>query len=318
MGLSGISTWGSDIGGFFTLSDQRLDDELLARWIEFGAVSGVMRTKAEGVGTPLSSRPQIWEQPALSIWRRYAKLRTQLYPLLVAADRRYRRTGLPLMRHLALAFPDDRRARARDDEFLFAGRLLVAPVVEPGVQERRLYLPRGRWFDFWRSVSFRERDGGFELERARVLRGRRELTLPAPLEELPMLIKAGSLLPMLAPEVDTLADYGEDQPGLVRLRDRRSRLHLLAFPRGYSRQRLYTEGAIVSDERDGVWRLRIDSPRRLTIDLEASLEAVEHDLQPVDVRADGRELRSWSYDRRAKLFEARLPAGMGELVVSGR
>ena len=55
MGLSGISLWGSDVGGFFTLSEERLTPELLARWIQFGAVSGVMRTKAGGSAPPRPS-----------------------------------------------------------------------------------------------------------------------------------------------------------------------------------------------------------------------------------------------------------------------
>ena len=199
MGLSGISTWGSDIGGFFTLSGQRLDPELLARWVEFGAVSGVMRTKAEGVGAPKAQRPQIWEQPTLPIWRRYAKLRTQLYPYLVGADAQYRSSGMPLMRHLSLVHPDDRRAMAREDEFLFGDDLLVAPVLEPGATERELYLPDGGWIDLWRAVAYDEGSGGLELGRAALLRGGRSVTVPAPLEELPTMVRAGALLPLLPP-----------------------------------------------------------------------------------------------------------------------
>ena len=70
------------------------------------------------------------------VWRRYAKLRTQLYPYLAAADATYQRSGLPIMRHLALAYPRDARATARDDEFLFGPDLLVAPVLEPGATQR--------------------------------------------------------------------------------------------------------------------------------------------------------------------------------------
>jgi alpha-glucosidase len=315
MGLSGISTWGSDIGGFFTFSEQRLTDELLARWIQFGAVSGVMRTKAEGIGVPKEARPQIWEQPALPIWRRYAKLRTQLYPLLVAADRKYRRTGLPIMRHLALAYPADRRAVARDDEFLFADSLLAAPVVEPGQLMRELYLPEGRWVDLWRSVAYRQEDGGLELGKARILRGKRELTIPAPLEELPLLIKAGALLPLLPSEVDTLADYGEGSPGLTRWRDRRDQLEVLAFPRGHTRQRFYGDGRLISREGHGLWRLRIESARDLAVALQASFSALKRGFRPQTVTADGRALRSWSFDRRTDVLRVNLPIGTSELIV---
>ena len=106
MGLSGISRWGSDIGGFFALGNNKLTPELLKRWIEVGAVSGIMRTEANGVAVPSRDRPQIDDPDVLPVWRRWAKLRTQLYPYLAAADAQYRRTGLPLMRHLSLTNPD--------------------------------------------------------------------------------------------------------------------------------------------------------------------------------------------------------------------
>ena len=80
MGLSGISLWGSDIGGFFTLGDQRLTPELLTRWLQFGAVSGVMRTKAEGIGAGQDLRPQIWQPRTLPRYRRWAELRPSSTP----------------------------------------------------------------------------------------------------------------------------------------------------------------------------------------------------------------------------------------------
>ena len=233
MGLSGVSTWGSDIGGFFALLENRLTPELLTRWIEFGAVSGVMRTQANGIRVPDSPRPQIWDPEIQPVWRRWAKLRTQLYPYLAAADARYRRTGRPVMSHLVLAHPGDRRAAAVEDAFMFGPDLLAAPVVHPGARRRTVYLPRGLWVDLWRSARYRGSDGGLELGRGRALRGGRELSLPAPLDELPLLARAGTLLPLLTPDVDTLAAYGDRAPA-VSLRERADRRVLLAFPRGRS------------------------------------------------------------------------------------
>src|SRR3712207_2071707 len=238
MGTSGISTWGSDIGGYFALGTNRLTPELLVRWIQFGAVSTVMRTKAGGVAVPQKERPQIWEPEILPHWKRWASLHTRLQPYLAAATERYRETGMPVMAHLALTEPDDAQAAAREDEFLFGPDLLAAPVLRPGATERRLYLPRGRWIDLWRSAEYDERRGGILLHRPRVLTGARDVTLPAPIEELPLLARAGAVLPLLAPDVDTLADYGEGAEGVVRLADRRDVLHLLAFPRGRSESSL--------------------------------------------------------------------------------
>jgi alpha-glucosidase (family GH31 glycosyl hydrolase) len=317
MGLSGISTWGSDIGGFFTLSGQRLDPELLARWVEFGAVSGVMRTKAEGVGASKAQRPQIWEQPTLPIWRRYAKLRTQLYPYLVAADAEYRASGMPLMRHLSLVHPDDRRALVREDEFMFGDDLLVAPVLEPGATERELYLPEGRWIDLWRAVRFDEGSGGLDLERAELLRGGRSATVPAPLVELPIMVRAGALLPLLPAGVDTLAGYGRDAPGVTHLRDRRDRLRLLAFPRGRSGARLYVRGRLTSKAAKGAWHLLIDSPRELRLEVDASLATLRNPFIPDRVEVDGHPIHSWSYDRRGRSIHIRLPKGARTLTVAG-
>ena len=71
LGLSGVTLWGSDVGGFFTLCDDQLTPELLIRWLQFGAVSGVMRTQAEGIGVAAQGCPQVWEEPTrCPIWRR--------------------------------------------------------------------------------------------------------------------------------------------------------------------------------------------------------------------------------------------------------
>jgi alpha-glucosidase (family GH31 glycosyl hydrolase) len=221
MGLSGISTWGSDIGGFFALGARKLSPELLARWIELGAVSGVMRTQRDGIALPEKARPQAEDAETLPVWRRYAKLRTQLQPYIAAADAEYRRTGLPIMRHLALAYPDDVKAVGRDEQFLFGPDLLVAPVLAPGLKEQRVYLPPGRWIDFWRSIGYDKASGAFRLATPKVLEGGREVTLPAPLEELPLLIRQGAAIPLLPASVKTL--YGTRDP---------VRRTLLAFPAG--------------------------------------------------------------------------------------
>ena len=94
IGMSGIAYWGSDIGGFHAIVNPRTDDELNARWLEFGAVSGVMRTQANGFSfeDDRADRSQVWHPAVLPIWRRYAKLRTQLLPYLRAASRTYQRT----------------------------------------------------------------------------------------------------------------------------------------------------------------------------------------------------------------------------------
>ncbi len=314
MGLSGVSTWGSDIGGFFALFENQLTPELLTRWIEVGAVSGVMRTEANGIDIPEKARPQVWDDDVLPQWRRWSKLRTQLYPYLATAAAEYRRSGLPIMRHLALAYPDDPRSLGVEDEFLFGPDLLAAPVLDPGARTRSLHLPPGRWVDLWRSASYRNADGGLTLGRARLLDGGREVTVPAPLSELPLLARAGTLLPLLPPDVDTLAGYGDTAPE-VSLYERRDRRVLLAFPRGSSSARLEDGGRLVSREGRGRWELGIRSTRPRTWLLQASLGTLRHPFTPCSVRLGGRPVRGWSYGSADRVLRAALPPRGTHLVV---
>jgi sulfoquinovosidase len=314
VGMSGIAYWGSDIGGFHALVNPRTSDELNARWLEFGAVSGVMRTQANGLSLQDNrpERSQVWSPEVLPVWRRYAKLRTQLLPYLRVASRAYQRSGLPISRHLALAYPDDPEAVARQDEFLFGPDLLAAPVIEEGATERSLYLPRGRWIDLWRSARFADGPGALALRRAQVLRGRSETTVPAPLEELPLFVRAGAVIPALPPDVDTLAAEGE-RKGLVNLRDRSDRRVLYAFPRGDSRGRI-EGGHVVSSEGAGKWNLRIAGNLR-SYSLHASLGAMRERLVPCEVRLAGEALpkSAWRYDRAERILHARFRTSSGTL-----
>ena len=292
MGLSGISTWGSDIGGLFANGLNRLTPELKIRWIQLGAVSGVMRDQAGQFAvpdTPDKARPQIWDAEILPYWRRYAKLRTQLYPYLVAADAEYQQSGLPIMRHLSLAYPGDPRATAEEDQFLFGPDLLAAPVVDEGADRKDVYLPEGDWVDLWRSVSYDNASGGFRLGRTATIGGGRVESLPAPLEQLPLLARAGSVVPLLPPDVDTLADYGTGDD-LVKLADRRDRMELLAFPRGSSSSSFYRGERFVSSESPSSWRLEVQGARERTYDMQASMGTLGGSFEPCEVRLDGRRL----------------------------
>jgi alpha-glucosidase len=230
IGTSGVGIWGSDIGGFFELGTSVLTDELLDRWTEFGALSVVMRNQANGFAVPPRTRPQPWEPAHLALWRRYAKLHTQLYPYLRAAVDEYSATGMPVMRHLALAYPDDAQAIARDDEYLLGPDLLVAPVFQPGAVSRELYLPPGQWIAWWQAVRYDERDGSFTLGAPAVIPGGRSITVDAPLEQIPIFVRAGASIPLLPADVVTLAEHGDD-PAIVHLSQRLDGIRLLTFPR---------------------------------------------------------------------------------------
>ena len=320
MGLSGVSTWGSDIGGFFGFFGKQLTDEMLARWVQLGALTGVMRTQRDGLDAfPEYTRPQVDDDDQITNWRRWAKFRTQLYPYLVAADATYRSTGLPLMRHLLLGWPDDPQALATGDQYLFGDDLLVAPILAPGLTERAVYLPAGEWIDLWRAVAYDSPSGGLVAGRATVISGGQTVTAPAPPDELPLFVRAGTLLPLLPADVDTLADYGAGSPGLVRFADRLDQLELIAFPRGTSDARAFRRERLTSMEGDGTWELVLRGGPPRTWRLQALLSALEHPFTPCAVELDGAPLPTsdWSFDPAKQVLRATFRSGPGRLVVRG-
>ena len=322
MGLSGVSIWGSDIGGFFALGQHRLTPELLDRWVQFGAVSGVMRTKYAGVAVPPKERPQVFDPGRIANWRRWAKFRTQLYPYIAGADREYRATGMPLMRHLSLVYPDDPQAAGQERQFMFGPDLMAAPVVEPGARRRSVYLPRGTWIDFNRSTSYDRRTGGLRIDsRPAMLRSgslrASNVTLPAPRTELPLVARAGTILPLLPPDVDTLADYGRGRRGLVRLRDRTARMELLAFPRGRSAARFNETELLRSTEGSRRWTLSVRGRRARSYRLQASLGTLRRPFRPCRVTVGGRS-RAFAYNRASRVLRVRFSLRRsGRVVVSG-
>lgn len=234
-GLTGIAYQGSDIGGFHSIANGRTSDELNIRWLELGAVSGVMRTQANGFTfrNDRAKRSQVWNSVVMPRWRRWTKFRTQLWPYIQAASAEYQRTGMPIARHLSLVFPDDPVAAARQDEFMFGPDLLAAPVLEEGARTRKLYLPRGKWIELWRALRWDRRTGGLRMVRAGTITGGREITVRAPIYELPLFVRAGAAITLLPPDVDTLAGTVRSR-GIVDLADSQRRRVLLAFPAGSS------------------------------------------------------------------------------------
>ena len=148
------------------------------------------------------------------------ELHHQLNPYLRAADDEHRATGLPIARHLLLAWPA--LARARDAARPVPAR--TRPSGRAGDRARQALTERcgcrpGAGWTGGGSASFVEPRGSYRLERLRVLRGGRDVTLPAPLGQPPLLLRAGAVLPLIGADVDTLSPYGR-AAGLVRLADR--------------------------------------------------------------------------------------------------
>jgi alpha-glucosidase len=180
VGLAGFPLWGTDIGGFGFAG--KCTPELYIRWFQFGAFCPLCRP--HGDRTELRE-PWQFGVEVEAICRKYLRLRYRLLPYIYTAVYEACTTGIPLMRPLVLEFPHDPRVLNLSDEYLFGPDILVAPVLDEGATERDVYLPAGVWIDFWTDT---------------VYTGPRPLTVPAPLDSLPLFIRQGAILP-LGPEM---------------------------------------------------------------------------------------------------------------------
>ena len=327
MGLSGISLWGSDIGGYFSVSTQvpALQPELLKRWIEVGFASGVMRNETDGLAGAgkTQSRTQITDAENLPIWAKYSKLRTQLYPYLSAAEKAYDNTGVPIMRSLMLDYPTDAKAVALQDEYGFGPDFLAAPVLKQGATTRSAYLPKGDWVDFWRSARLNPSTGALEPTGSTVLTGGKSVTVPAPIDQIPLFVKAGAAIPLVAPDVWTLADYGTSSD-IVHLSDRQDTRRIVAFPRGTWTGALGVGETLTSTEGTNTWSLAIASPRTTvgsqgrTYAIDAALGTLKSPFIPGCVKLGSTTLptSAWSYAAASKVLKITATTATGTINVS--
>ncbi|HSK74212.1 MAG TPA: TIM-barrel domain-containing protein [Pyrinomonadaceae bacterium] len=196
-GLSGLPLFGHDIAGYFG----RPNKELFIRWTQFGAFSPLMM-----VHMTSNLGPWDFDEETLSIYRKFAKLHTSLFPYIYEAAHESRRTGMPIIRAMALAFPKDTEAAKHSFQYLFGPDLLVAPMYQGGTY-RTVYLPEGEWIDYWTGKRFQ---------------GKQMIEVNAPLDKMPLFVRAGSIIPMLPDDVDTLIRRNDKiSKTVVTLDDRR-------------------------------------------------------------------------------------------------
>jgi len=199
MTASGIAYWGNDIGGWQPLPPtssathpplvdpadardvvgQDYDyPELFTRWFEYGTFLPILRIHGERKHT------EIWAygRQAEAILARYDRLRYQLIPYIYSLARHTYESGAPFMRALWMDFPHDPRVANIGDEYMFGPDFLVAPVTSQGQTRKQVYLPAGAdWYDYWTHARF---PGG------------RTITVAAPIDRIPLFVRAGSILPL--------------------------------------------------------------------------------------------------------------------------
>ena len=293
IGLSGVARFATDIGGYNTFgSAENLTDELLDRWIQVGALLPVMRTKRSGLALPPYERPQVFDPGApADVAPLCAPAHSACTRYLAAADAEYRSSGLPIVRHLLLAAPAEPQLWDQEDVYGFGPSLLVAPALSPGQSQSRASARRAAAG----STCGAARRADLSLGRARIVEGG-ELSLPAPRDELPLLVRAGSMLPLLAGDVDTLSPYRPARADVIRLADRADRLTLLGWPRGRTTARMFEKDRVDSTETRRGWTLKTRFTSRRRVSLEASLLALRRPFRPCRVTLDGHR-RKFSYDR---------------------
>ena len=150
-GLSGFTLVHSDTGGYTTidnpLQDSHRSPELLMRWAELSAFTPVLRTH-EGNLPDRNAQP--WDEPVVAHFARMAKVFQALAPYRQALVEEAAALGHPVARPLFLQYPEDAVAQQLTfQEFLLGTELLVAPVLDPGRDQVRVYLPAGGWVHLW-------------------------------------------------------------------------------------------------------------------------------------------------------------------------
>ena len=221
MSLSGMFNTGHDVGGFFGLVPE---PELLVRWVQNGVFSPrfIMNSwKPDATNTP-------WlHAEALGPIRDAIRFRYRLIPYLYSLYRRAATAGEPILRPVFYDFEDDPRAFDDCDDFMFGPHLLVANVVELGQRQRSIRLPgSGGWYDFHSGAYY----GGAD-----------EVTLDAPLERIPLLARAGGIVPLTGPAPSS------------RLHDEPSR-HVRVYPlraAGHTTFVLYEDDGLTLRHREG-------------------------------------------------------------------
>ncbi len=222
LGLSGVPFVGSDVGGFL----DHTTPELFVRWLQVAIFTPFLRNHSD-TGT-IRQEPWAFGPRVEEIARLFLNLRYQLLPYLYGLFEEASRLGTPIMRPLLWHYPNDPVAVACSDEFLLGEQLLVAPILRQGGVARSVYLPRGEWFDFWNGQKY---PGGVHA------------AVEAPLERIPVFVKAGAILPMTA----TRPFVGAREP---------STLVLHVWPDDDGRLGWYDDDGLTQAYTGGAWQRR--------------------------------------------------------------
>ena len=178
--LSGIPYWTTDIGGFvFGNTRDPAFRELFVRWFQYGTFNPILRVH----GTRSPDENELWSYgpDAQTILVNFDRLRYRMLPYIYSLAWKTTSEAYTPMRPLVMDFRNDQRAQNTGDQFMFGPAFLVNPVTDPSAATRQLYLPDARWYDFWTGST---------------VVGGHTINAIAPLDRLPLYVRAGSILPL--------------------------------------------------------------------------------------------------------------------------
>jgi alpha-glucosidase len=179
LGISGFAYVGDDIGGFRGSPPP----DLLTRWIALGAFNPIYRDHTEKGSA--DQEPWVHGPEHEALRKKFIEQRYRMLPYIYTIAEEASRTGMPMMRPLFLEFPQQERLAGNDEEFMFGPKMLVAPKVWEFAASYEVQLPQGEWYDYWSGVKIPagQNNAG---ETLKVTPG---------LDELPVYVRAGSILP---------------------------------------------------------------------------------------------------------------------------
>lgn len=175
MGLSGVAFVGCDIGGFAGNATA----ELFARWMQVGMLYPLMR--GHSAMSTARHEPWVFGDRVEKICREYIELRYQLLPYLYTLFWEAATAGAPILRPLLYHYPNDPATYTLYDQVLLGPSIMAAPIYRPGIERRAVYLPEGVWYDWWSKERYE---------------GPRHILAEAPLERMPLYVRAGAIIPM--------------------------------------------------------------------------------------------------------------------------
>lgn len=194
LSVSGLAMCGSDIGGF----GSDTTPELLVRFYEAAVFVPFFRNHS-AMGTR-RQEPWQFDETTIDAVRKTVKLRYRFIPYIYDLAHECEKTGAPIVRPFVYEYPADKHVRNISDEYMLGSFVLVAPVIAPGKEAREVYLPDGDWYDYYTGEKY---SGG------------RYILANAPLDKVPVFIKAGAIIPVADGEIRSTEDITEDKISIL-------------------------------------------------------------------------------------------------------